>query len=432
MFIAAAVVAGQTANDIVATAAGKNFTPASLSADGQKLYAEREASSKAARRGLLNGMIQTMLIDLESKAMSVTPEKLLAGAFAKIADPTAAEVQAFYNTNSSQFGGRTFAQMQAEIREYLKRSREQKADDAYFKTLETKYKVSAGRDVNADALKSSDVLVTVLGKAITVQEFDNKNKVRLNDLEVGLFEDIMTDLKSSIASVLLAAEAKERGVESTAVYAAEVSDKLKDYTDQEKSDLEAALQNRLLKKYDAKFVITPPARLVQNISVDDDPSIGPAAAPVTIVMFTDFQCPACAAAYPVLKGVMSEFPNRIRFVVRDYPLTSLHKNAFRAALAANAANAQGKFFEYTAKLYVNQEALDDASLKKHAAGLGLNPKKFELDLNDEKTAAEVRKDMAEAAVYGVSWTPTIYVNGTKVQRGSADNIRDAINAALGK
>ena len=90
-----------------------------------------------------------------------------------------------------------------------------------------------------------------------------------------------------------------------------------------------------------------------------------------------------------------EFGESVRFVVRDFPLTQIHENAFQAALAANAAHAQGKFFEYTEILYRNQEALDTASLKKYAADAGLNPKQFELDLASEKNAAEVRKDVAD-------------------------------------
>ena len=200
------------------------------------------------------------------------------------------------------------------------------------------------------------------------------------------------------------------------IYASEVTDKLKDYTEQEKFELETALQKRLFAKYSAKIFLKEPIPLSQSISVDDDPATGPSSAPVTIVMFSDFQCPACSAAHPILKSVIAEYPGKIRFVVRDYPLLSLHENAFRAALAANAAKAQGKFFEYIELLYTHQGELDDASLKKYAAGLSLNPKQFELDLTDEKTAAEVRKDMADAVVYGVSWTPTIYVNGVKLMR----------------
>jgi protein-disulfide isomerase len=149
-------------------------------------------------------------------------------------------------------------------------------------------------------------------------------------------------------------------------------------------------------------------------------------------MFSDFQCSACGATHPILQKVLAEYGDKVRFVVRDFPLESVHENAFRSALAANAARTQGKFFEYIDVLYRNQENLDEASLKKYAVELGLNIKQFELDFSNEKTAAEVRKDMAEGKNYGVGSTPTIYVNGVRVRRLSAENFRDVIGRALAK
>jgi protein-disulfide isomerase len=147
-------------------------------------------------------------------------------------------------------------------------------------------------------------------------------------------------------------------------------------------------------------------------------------------MFGDFQCSACSQTHPVLQKVMAEFPGKVRFVSRDFPLESIHENAFRAALAASAANAQGKFFEYGEVLYKNQAALDDASLKKYAAQVGLNVRQFELDFASEKTAAEVRKDIAEGVTYGVNGTPTIFVNGVMVRKLNAEDFREAIRNAL--
>ena len=118
--------------------------------------------------------------------------------------------------------------------------------------------------------------------------------------------------------------------------------------------------------------------------------------------------------------------------MRDFPLTTLHPNAFRAALAAYAANEQGKFFEYTEILYKNQSALDDASLSKYAATLGLNVKRFELDLSSENAVATVKKDMADGESYGITGTPTIFINGMATRHLSTDGFRNAIDAALNK
>ena len=131
-----------------------------------------------------------------------------------------------------------------------------------------------------------------------------------------------------------------------------------------------------------------------------------------------------------MKKVIGEYGDRVRFVVRDFPLQNIHPNAFAAALAADAAKNQGKFFEYIEILYRNQEALDKDSLVRYAAQIGLNTKQFELDFTSEKAAAEVRKDIADGKAYGTAGTPTIFVNGMKVHRLSAEGFRRAINRAL--
>jgi protein-disulfide isomerase len=149
-----------------------------------------------------------------------------------------------------------------------------------------------------------------------------------------------------------------------------------------------------------------------------------------VVMFADFQCSACSATEPVLKKVLAEYPGKIRYVMRDFPLETIHANAFNAALAAYAAEQQGKFFEYGDILFTHQDALDADSLKKYAAQIGLNVQQFTVDSNSEKARAEVQHDIADGTAYGVTGTPTIFVNGVKVRRLSADDFRDAIDNAL--
>jgi len=129
---------------------------------------------------------------------------------------------------------------------------------------------------------------------------------------------------------------------------------------------------------------------------------------------------------------MAEFPGKTRFVVRDFPLENIHENALAAAAAANAAHAQGKFFEYIELLYANQEALDAKSLVTYASQIGLNLKKFELDSKAVSVAVEIKKDRADGRSYGVDATPTIFVNGIKVRDISARGIRFALSSALAK
>jgi protein-disulfide isomerase len=194
--------------------------------------------------------------------------------------------------------------------------------------------------------------------------------------------------------------------------------------------LEQELSTRLRKGANIHWLITEPAQPVQNISVDDDPSRGDVNAPVTIVEFTDFQCPACAAMYPVLDEVLKSYGNKVRFVVRDFPLAQ-HEYARKAAEAADAANAQGKFFEYTALLFKNQKALDVPSLKKYASEIGLDRARFDAALDRGVYAAEVKKDIEDGEMYGIGSTPTIFINGVQLRNLSAEGVREAIDRAAG-
>ncbi len=270
------------------------------------------------------------------------------------------------------------------------------------------------------------------GKQISAQDFETRNRLALNEFEHHSYEHIRGDLEISILNALIAEEAKAKGVEPREIIAAEVTDKLRDFSEEEREKLESALMDRLFAKYQVKILLKEPPVIAQSISVDSEPSIGPATAAVTIVMFSDYQCPACARTHPVLKRVMSEFPGKVRLVVRDYPLEDIHKDAFNAALAANAASKQGKFNEYAEKLYTNQGSLDKASLTRFATELGLNAKQFEIDFTDAAAAAEIKQDEADGDAHGVNSTPTVFVNGVKVHSISAMAFRRAIERALTK
>ena len=425
-------VFAQRAEDVLATSKDITYNASSLSPQGQKFYLEQRRMLSETRTSLLDEMIAESILEAESKLQNTTADKLLAAQRAKVPEPTAAEILSTYNANRAAIGDRTLEQVRKELVEFLKRDDEDKAIAAYLEELRTKHKVVKGKDVNAIGLAPTDVLATIAGRPITLGDFLQANRVRLNDTEVQIYEAVRSDLQSTIFSTLATQEAKARGMDTSDLIATEITNKMRNFSDEEKEVLEADLMRRLFAKYDVKFILAEPTRVVQNISVDDDPSSGKADAPVTIVMFTDFQCPVCSRTHPLLKQAIAAYGDKIRFVVRDFPLEKIHDNSFNAALAANAARNQGKFVEYTEVLYRNQQALDKPSLIKYATELGLNVKQFELDFTDAKTAAEVRKDLADGRSYGVGGTPTIFVNGVKVQRLSLTAFRSAIDRALSK
>lgn len=156
-----------------------------------------------------------------------------------------------------------------------------------------------------------------------------------------------------------------------------------------------------------------PAPRVQ-VSADDDPFMGDKNAPVTIIEFSDYQCPFCSRFYTgTLPQLKSEYidTGKVRFVYRDFPLTSIHSEARPAAIAANCAETQGKYWEMHDKIFTNQQGLSDASYKAWATELGLDNAKFETCLRDPAMGSEVDQDLRDGASAGVQGTPAFFVNG---------------------
>ena len=432
LFIFVFSLFAQKTDEVLATANGKNFTAQNLSPEAQKLWQNLPKSLAGARTELFAQQISDLLLEAEAAARKTNVEKLVEAELkAKVADPPAAQIQAVYDANRDKLGSKTLSEVRAQIVAFLRREPEQKALMNFVTELKTKYKPVFGKDVNAPNLKPSDVLATVSGKQITYKDFEDKNKLTLYEFEAEAFEHVIEALRESVYSDLLTAEAEAQKVAPSDIVAREVTNKMRDYSNEEIEALQSALQNRLFTKYNAKFLLKEPVPIAQNVTADDDPALGKTDAPVTVVMFSDFQCPACAAVHPILKKITGEYGDKVRFVVRDFPL-AMHENAFLAAQAANAANAQGKFFEYSELLYNNQNSLDAASLKELATRINLDRKRFDADLDGEKFADEVRKDMADGNSYGITGTPTIFVNGVKIRHLSVTGFRTAIERALKK
>jgi protein-disulfide isomerase len=155
---------------------------------------------------------------------------------------------------------------------------------------------------------------------------------------------------------------------------------------------------------------TTPVRRV-DVSTDNDPSSGPEDAPVTIIEFSDFQCPYCQVWYQqVYQQLMTSYPNKIRFVYRDLPLP-MHPQATPAAEAAECANEQGAFWEYHDALFSQQYGLDRAAYEQYAADLGLDAKAFTACLDSHRYLDEIQADARDAASAGLNSTPSFVING---------------------
>ncbi|MBI4037080.1 thioredoxin domain-containing protein [Candidatus Daviesbacteria bacterium] len=151
---------------------------------------------------------------------------------------------------------------------------------------------------------------------------------------------------------------------------------------------------------------------------DDSYKIATSSAKVTMVEFSDFQCPACAAVEPTIRQMLADYQGKINFVYRHFPLPQ-HQNAVKAALAAEAAGVQGKFWPMHDKLFdaqkewENSGSADDLFVN-YAKDLGLDSEKFKLSLEDNKLADKIKRDEADGTAAGVNSTPTFFVDGVKV------------------
>jgi predicted DsbA family dithiol-disulfide isomerase len=152
----------------------------------------------------------------------------------------------------------------------------------------------------------------------------------------------------------------------------------------------------------------------REFTIDAAKVFGSPMAPVTIVEFSDFQCPHCAAANPELHRVVREHEGKVKLVFKHYPLPS-HTRAVPAARAAEAAARQGKFWEMTDLLFTRQRALEDSDLEKYAEQIGLDMERFRADYASPAVAAAVDNDRAEGEKVNVEGTPTVYVNGRKLE-----------------
>jgi protein-disulfide isomerase len=158
---------------------------------------------------------------------------------------------------------------------------------------------------------------------------------------------------------------------------------------------------------------------------------GPADAPVTLLEYGDYQCPYCGAAHPIVKALQRHLGGNLRFAFRHFPLATIHEYAEGAAEAAEAAGAQGKFWQMHDTLFENQPALDFESLVGYAEELGLDVERFAMDLENQVHAPRVREDFISGIRSGVNGTPTFFINGVR-HEGSFDveTMLEAIQARM--
>ncbi len=174
------------------------------------------------------------------------------------------------------------------------------------------------------------------------------------------------------------------------------------------------------------------AELTVPVSEDRDHVQGPADA-VTLLEYGDYECPYCGAAYPIVKQVQAQMGDRLRFAFRNFPISTSHPHAEQAAEAAEAADAQGRFWEMHDHLYEHQQHLEPGDLRGYAAELGLDVDRFEDELARHIHEARVRDDFMSGVHSGVNGTPTFYINGVRHDDSyEAETLLAALDRAAGR
>ena len=197
-----------------------------------------------------------------------------------------------------------------------------------------------------------------------------------------------------------------------------------------RNDASEKLEQRLSQERNITVHLQPYRVELNN---EGAPAKGPAGAKVTLVEFSDFQCPFCSRFFPTLKQVEENFGNKVRIVYRQFPLTNIHPNAFKAAEASLCAHDQGKFWEMHDMMFQDQKRLTVRDLKATAGRLGLDQKKFDACVDTGRHTEQVQEDLKEGNRVGVTGTPAVFINGVALDGGAApyEVVAKAIEKELG-
>lgn len=171
--------------------------------------------------------------------------------------------------------------------------------------------------------------------------------------------------------------------------------------------------------------------IVREIDTSGAPVKGPVNAPVTIVEFSDFQCPYCARLAPVLDQVLAKYPDKVRLVFKNYPLKS-HKFAQEAAEAAQAAGMQGKFWPFYEQLFKNFNALNDQKIQEIAKSVGLDMERFQKDRVSSLAIGQVDQDTIQGNAIGITGVPAIFINGKLLRKKSLEDISAEVDQILSR
>jgi protein-disulfide isomerase len=425
-------------------------------------YTDPAKATKEARERAVDARVSSMLIAAEAKKRGKSTNDFIDSEInAKIAAPTDQEIRTAYEANRAQIGGADLESVRSDLVNFLRNQRRTELYGTLVNRLKMTNVVSRSADVNAPNLAPGTVLVSVNGDPVRIDAINERMKSYVYKMQMRIYSARKDILDRRINDLLIVSEAGKRKIGPEEIVRTEITDKIKTPTDaeiskfydankanikgdlaatrpaianylqqQQQEELEVALANKLRTGAKLKIFLKEPEPPAMNIGLGTGASRGDVNSPVTVVEFTDFQCSACGGMYPIVEEVLKSYGPRVHFVMRNFPLTTLHPNAYNAALAAQAAKAQGKFWEYIDLLFKNQGTLDPDSLKKYASQVGLDRKQFDADFDSAKYEPILRRDIEDGEEYGVEATPTVFINGVILTEYSGAGLRAAIEKAF--
>jgi len=322
----------------------------------------------------------------------------------------------------------------------------------------------SAQDKGGKMMKSDParVLATVNGKSITEGEVRAAATTELQQIQRQCQQNehdlLDSKVKQMVQDQMVEAEAKAKGVSKDQLIAdstkapdisdadvdkfynenkaqipptmtkEQVAPRIKQYLQQQKqTEARTKFYGALEAKYKADYKLEP---IRVTVASEGFPSQGPATAPVTIVEFSDFQCPFCSRLKPEIDQVKAKYGDKVRVVFRQFPL-AMHPNAQKAAQAALCANDQGKFWQMHDEMFNDQAGLAPEGLKAKAKKIGLNSQTFDACLDGDKHADQIKADMDAGQAAGVQGTPAMFVNGVFINGAvPVDDITKVIDQEL--
>ena len=449
--------------EVLATVNGISVKRQEIATEVQKRVADLQQQVVEARRRELDLQINSVLLEAEAKKRGTTAEKLLeTEVVARATEPTEADAQKFYDENKARINGE-FKDVKENIVSYLRDVRRRDVAARFSESLRAAAqlkRLAAEATPPVSEAERARVLASVNGRNITSGDVEESLRPLVFSVQEQVYRLRVQEVELRVNDLLLGQEAQRRGVTPKALLDTEVVSKVpavteadaQQFYDENKARIDgdfAKTKEQIIqylreiaeRKAQTDFAarmragaqvrtfLVAPVAPVYKIATDGQPSKGNPAAAVTVVEFTDYQCPSCAATQPILERIAAEYGDRIRLVVRDYPL-SQHADSHKAAEAAEAAREQGKYWEYAMLLYQNQSALQVDKLKEYASRVGLDRTKFDAALDTGRFADSVLRDLRDGERVGVNGTPSLFVNGVRIERATYEQLKAAIDAAL--